>query len=114
MSRLDALIAELCPDGVEYVELEKVIEITDGYPFKSNEIKEIGEFPLIKISEINNGEIHKGNFFIAELPENIKNKQILSGKEVLVAMSGSTGKTGINRFSKILVNQRIAILRNHE
>lgn len=43
MSKLDDLIMELCPDGVEYLELERVLKIRNGSDYKGfNE----GEIPV--------------------------------------------------------------------
>ena len=35
MSRLDELIAELCPDGVEYKEFQTILKIKNGRDYKS-------------------------------------------------------------------------------
>lgn len=35
MNKLDELIAELCPDGVEYRELKDVLTIRNGKDYKS-------------------------------------------------------------------------------
>ena len=36
MSRLEELIAELCPNGVEYIKLEEVCGFMTGFSFKSS------------------------------------------------------------------------------
>ena len=35
MSKLEELIAELCPDGVEYKELSEILTIKNGSDYKS-------------------------------------------------------------------------------
>ena len=63
MSRLDELIAELCPDGVEYrllAELEdaKLIKLGRGNVISKKEIREIpGNYPVYSSSAVGNGEI---------------------------------------------------------
>jgi len=54
MSKLDELIAELCPDGVEYKELGKVVEIRSGWGFPNKEqgLKH-GEIPFYKVGDMN-------------------------------------------------------------
>ena len=37
MSKLDELLAELCPDGVEYRELKDVLTIKNGKDYKGLE-----------------------------------------------------------------------------
>lgn len=48
MSRLDELIAELCPNGVEFEEIGKLCKVISA-PKKLNkkEYKNIGLFPII-------------------------------------------------------------------
>ena len=45
MSRFDELIAELCPDGVEFIGLGEVCEIRSGWGFPNIEQR---EFPLLR------------------------------------------------------------------
>ena len=93
---LNALIKKLCPQGVRYVNLEEAVVFTDGYPFPSGSFSEIGQYQVIKITDIDNGKVAGGKTFIDTYPPKVKEQQILTGGEILVAMSGSTGKTGYN------------------
>ena len=47
MSKLSELIAQLCPDGVEYVPLGNVCEISKGVQFNKSDMNEDGSFPVI-------------------------------------------------------------------
>ena len=40
MSKLEELIAELCPDGVEYKTLSQVLTIKNGSDYKGGELPE--------------------------------------------------------------------------
>ena len=51
MSRLDELIAELCPNGVEYKRLKDVATITRGVNFQKKDYEESG-FPCIHYGQI--------------------------------------------------------------
>ena len=54
MSRLEELIQQLCPDGVEYRPLGKIAEIRSGWGFPNKEQgKEQGEIPFYKVSDMN-------------------------------------------------------------
>ena len=114
MKIIENLISRYCPDGVEYVDLGEVVVFTDGHSFSSGSFNESAEYQEYKITDIFGGLVNRGKTFINELPEKLKNGQQLSGGEILVAMSGSTGKTGYNTLSNAVVNQRIAILRNQD
>lgn len=114
MSKLKELIDKLCPDGVEYKKLGDVCFFADGLPIKADDIKEQGLYPVIKIGNIINGIVVEQKHYLTELPPKIKKSQILEGGEILVGMSGSTGKTGYNSLQNAVVNQRIAIIRNRD
>lgn len=47
MSRLDELIAELCPDGVVYVPLGTVCQIGKGIQFNKSDMSDEGTYPVI-------------------------------------------------------------------
>ena len=51
MSKLDELIQELCPDGVEYKKLGEVSEISRGGSFQKKDFKPAG-FPCIHYGQI--------------------------------------------------------------
>ena len=114
MSRLEELINELCPDGVEYRTIGETCTISDGFPFSAKDFKEIGTYPVTRITDISNGRILVSDKKVSNLPNKIKKEQILSNGEILVALSGSTGKVGYNDNKTLLVNQRIAIIRNKD
>ena len=97
------------------VELSKIAEVFGGYAFKSKDFNEISGVPVIKISNIQGGEVSEKTLK-EYLPEsyldNYANYQIRRG-DILVALSGATtGKTGVyNLDSKSLLNQRVGLVR---
>lgn len=97
-------------------ELNHYAEILGGYAFKSKQFIS-NEVPVIRISNINNECIipdkdtcYNENFWV-----NNKNYRALRN-DILMAMSGATtGKSGfIDTDNKLLVNQRVAIIRAHQ
>lgn len=54
MSKLEELINELCPDGVDYKELQEVFTLRNGYtPSKDNpEFWENGTVPWFRMEDI--------------------------------------------------------------
>ena len=50
MSRLEKLIEQLCPNGVEYETLENVIEIKRGTRVVKSQLSQIGEYPVYQNS----------------------------------------------------------------
>ena len=47
MSKLNKLIQELCPNGVEYRKLGEVISIYTGTQFNKRDMSDVGTFPVI-------------------------------------------------------------------
>ena len=47
MSKLQELIRELCPDGVEYKKLGDCIEIYTGIQFNKRDMSEVGTYPVL-------------------------------------------------------------------
>ncbi|TRO23584.1 hypothetical protein EQ826_05570 [Ectopseudomonas mendocina] len=54
MSRIDALIAELCPEGVEFVRLGDICDVFNGCAFKAALFNNEGlGLPIIRIRDLN-------------------------------------------------------------
>ena len=116
MSKLDRLLAELCPDGVEYKMLGDVCMFQNGFAFKSNLFKNTGK-PILCISNIQNDKIDTNNlvyFDDKDYNENLK-PYIINKGDIVIAMSGATtGKIGVNTSDNIYyMNQRVGKIFPH-
>lgn len=110
MSKIDDLIQELCPDGVEYKKLNEVCRFQNGFAFKAKSFVNEG-IPVVRIGDIQNGKIQSKSFaFISEsaYQENLSTF-FVEKNEIVIAMSGATtGKVGINTTGlRLLQNQRV-------
>lgn len=98
MSKLEELIEELCPDGVEFKELNTVCSFQNGFAFKSTQFKTSGE-KILRITNILNGDLSDDNYVCFDLndyKENLDNYKVYKNG-IVVAMSGATtGKIGFN------------------
>lgn len=84
MSRLDELIRELCPDGVEHKPLLSVAEVLYGYPCNASMFNTNGEgMPLARIRDVLLG---KSDTYTNEI---VPDKYILSYGDLLVGMDGN-------------------------
>lgn len=91
MSRIDELIQQLCPDGVEYKPLGEIAEFTYGYTAKA---QDKGDARFIRITDIGkNGFLNHENAKYITL-SNESNQYLLEKGDLLVARTGATyGKT---------------------
>jgi type I restriction enzyme S subunit len=110
MSRIDQLIEQLCPLGVEWKRLGEVCEFKNGFAFKSGLFKENG-LPIIRITNVDGRNIDLTDvkyFDPVDYRENIKSYEVING-DILIAMSGATtGKIGYYSHStSAYLNQRV-------
>ena len=61
MSKLKDLIAELCPNGVEFKPLGEVVNISKGVQFNKSDMQSVGSFPVINGGINPSGYIEKYN-----------------------------------------------------
>lgn len=56
MTKIEEMLKDLCPNGVEWKELGEVAEIKNGYAFKSTAYSEEG-IRVIRISDVQKGKL---------------------------------------------------------
>ena len=117
MSKLEQLIQELCPNGVEYKMLQEVCRFQNGFSFKSSLFKDEGE-SILRITNIKDGKLSDDSYVYFDLEdynENLNAYKVKKG-DVVVAMSGATtGKIGYNYLNKeYYLNQRVGLFVPNE
>ena len=97
MGRLDELIQQYCPDGVEYKPLGEVCDFRNGFAFKSNLFTDEG-CPIIRITNISENNVDMSDlkyFHMEDYPKSDLSQFAIKKGDILVAMSGATtGKIG--------------------
>ena len=110
MSKINDLIKEMCPNGVECKTIGEICYFQNGYAFKSSLFKSKGDI-LLRITNIDGKKIDLSDVkYIDVFDYNIDLSPFKVGSdEIVIAMSGATtGKIGINRTGKLLyLNQRV-------
>lgn len=117
MSKIDDLIKELCPNGVEWKKLGEVCNFQNGFAFKSKYFRDNGH-AIIRITNIDNNIIDLNDviyFDKTDYKEDLRPFEVYNG-DIMVAMSGATtGKIGIYRgFDICYINQRVGAFRPKE
>lgn len=110
MNKLDKLIEEFCPDGVEYKELSELFHTRNGYtPSKGNkEFWENGSVPWFRMEDIReNGNIlSKAIQYVSE--KAVKGK-LFPENSIIVATSATVGEHALITVPS-LANQRFTYL----
>ena len=117
MSRLDELIKELCPNGVEYKELGEIFNLKNGYtPSKSNsEYWENGDVNWFRIEDINtNGGVLENSIQRVNI-RGIKGN-LFAAKSLIVSTTATIGKHALI-LKEFICNQQftcLTIKKNYE
>ncbi len=92
------------------VALGEIIELQNGFAFKSSEYANDGYF-LMRITNVQQGFIQNNNPKYVSIPENSKLKQfILNIGDILMSLTGDVGRVGVLKESNLpaALNQRVA------
>lgn len=110
MSRLDELIAELCPDGVEYKEIQELFYLKNGYtPSKSNPSNyKNGTIPWFRMEDIReNGGILSDA--MQKISQSAVKGSLFPANSIIVATSATIGVHALVTVD-FLCNQRFTCL----
>jgi type I restriction enzyme S subunit len=110
MSKLEQLIADLCPDGVEYKELQEVFTIRNGYtPSKDTpEFWEDGSIPWFRMEDIReNGRILSDS--IQHITPKAIKGSLFPADSMIIATSATVGEHALLTV-EALANQRFTFL----
>lgn len=116
MSKIDELIQEYCPDGVNYStigdECERVF--AGGTPKTSNREYYGGNIPWLRSGEIDFDEIHGAEIKITELGYSNSSAKWIKPKSVLIAMTGATVAKSAILECKATANQSVCAMEPGE
>ena len=99
----------------ESTTLREYIRVQNGYAFKSNDFKDIGNNSILKITNISfeQVDIHNTQYVDNAVVAGLSEKFIAKPKSFLIAMTGAEiGKIGIigKTNKKLYINQRVGML----
>jgi len=113
MNKIEKLIEQYCPNGVESRALGEVTNILNGYSFKSTEYSKEG-IRVIRISDVQKGRISNKDlkFYPKELHDEIS-RYILKKDDLVMSLTGNTGRVAMvnENILPAGLNQRVACLR---
>lgn len=99
-------------DNQETVTLNKYLKINGGYTFDSSNYRE-GRYYVITIKNVNDIFVDEYNCdMINEIPNDIKEHQKLKIGDLLISLTGKTGRLSFVDKENELLNQRVGIIEN--
>mgnify|MGYP003497101230 CR=1 FL=1 len=110
MSRLEELMEELCPEGVEYVKLKDAFNTKNGYtPSKSqSQYWENGTIPWFRMEDIReNGSILSDS--IQHIKQAAVKGKLFPANSIIIATSATIGEHALVTVES-LANQRFTYL----
>jgi type I restriction enzyme S subunit len=108
VSRIDDLVHDLCPDGVEFGALGSVCSIFSGSAFASSHFNTRGEgLPLIRIRDVNSGV--SGTFYSGPYDDRF----IVNDGDILIGMDGDFRPSRWHGGTALL-NQRVCRLQDFD
>lgn len=98
MSRLDKLIKEKCPNGVKFIELGKVCEITKGRGLSKSD-KSTGDIPIILYGELYTTYGNYIDRIVSSASEIAKKSLLITKNDLLLPVSSTTKEAQIGKAS---------------
>lgn len=109
MSKLDELIRELCPNGVEYKNLKEIaVKISDGSHSPPRAAVDGKRFPMISAQNINEGKISLEDVRWISEEDFLKEDKRTSVErgDVLITIVGAIGRTAVVTTDEKMACQR--------
>ena len=99
----------LVPEGWVVAPLSRVVTLQSGFAFKSSIFAEDGEFGLVTIKNVQDGEfIESCSSRLSSPPENMPLHCTLKVADILLSLTGNVGRCCFVTIDGCLLNQRVA------
>lgn len=109
----DACIIDGLPKGWYRGAIDSRISLLSGYAFKSAEFVENGQYKIVTIKNVKNGEFDGSNVSLMnEIPSKMPKHCILEKGDILLSLTGNVGRVCLVYGENYLLNQRVAKLKS--
>lgn len=109
----DTPIVDGVPEGWEEAPIDSRISLLSGYAFKSAQFDSSGEYKIVTIKNVKDGEFDGINTNrIVSIPRKTPKHCVLTDGDILLSLTGNVGRTCIVNGNNYLLNQRIAKLQS--
>lgn len=109
----DTSIVDGVPEGWEKAPIDSRISLLSGYAFKSAQFDSSGEYKIVTIKNVKDGEFDGINTNrIVSIPGKMPKHCVLTDGDILLSLTGNVGRTCIVNGNNYLLNQRVAKLQS--
>ena len=106
-------IVDGVPKGWEKDSIDSRISLLSGYAFKSAQFDSSGEYKIVTIKNVKDGEFDGINTSrMMSIPDKMPKHCILAEGDILLSLTGNVGRTCIVSGNNFLLNQRVAKLQS--
>ena len=103
------------PVGWERKKLNDVVNIVSGFPFKSSEYIDNGQFKIVTIKNVQDGYfVPITTDTLVDIPQKVKKEQVLETGDIILSLTGNVGRVCLVYGDNYLLNQRVAKLIPNE
>ena len=105
----DETVKQEIPKGWKNVAIRDIADVKSGYSFQSSSYVDDGGYKIITIKNVQDGFIdYETDNTLDEIPNKMPDWCNLSSGEILMSLTGNTGRIGLTYGEKALLNQRVA------
>lgn len=109
----DTPIVDGVPEGWVKAPIDSRISLLSGYAFKSAQFDSSGEYKIVTIKNVKDGEFDGINTNrIVSIPGKMPKHCVLTDGDILLSLTGNVGRTCIVNGNNYLLNQRVAKLQS--
>lgn len=109
----DTPIVDGVPEGWAKAPIDSRISLLSGYAFKSAQFDSSGEYKIVTIKNVKDGEFDGINTNrIVSIPGKMPKHCVLTDGDILLSLTGNVGRTCIVNGNNYLLNQRVAKLQS--
>ena len=105
-------IVDGIPEGWEKKKVNSIVELQNGYAFKSATFEEEGKFKIVTIKNVKDGLFDGENVsFLNAIPDKMPTHCVLQTGDILLSLTGNVGRVCMVIREDYLLNQRVAKLK---
>lgn len=101
------------PEGWERKKVKEIVNLQNGYAFKSTTFEDEGKYKVVTIKNVKDGVFDGDNVScIKTIPEKMPSHCILQTGDILLSLTGNVGRVCMVVGKDYLLNQRVAKLKS--